>query len=338
MENQCGEESRSVHLAAILENIPRSDGEAKPLTLLCPAYKTIGNTSCEGCTKTLLILLKVFDAVTIIEDDEGNEPKIKAKGQTAIYFIRSLAVYIRRGLTLVPNWNEKAGVGESPVPSLALKSGAHLVYQMEYHRAFELNDRTPIRSEHVSQAIIKARVRGQSKPMYFFQYDEKSLQFQLIGGRKKPDDPDSLSVMKREIAEELTQNQLVYNKDYELKELVSDLKAFDLSRTFGAYSECHFAIYQLKSKRRQLILGPNDRWITLHELLSGKDKNGVRISRYFKELDNRLPGGLEGLPLSLEKVQKQPFSEIVKDRRGELTGIIITILGIIIAIVLMLLS
>jgi hypothetical protein len=335
MENQCGEEKRSVHLADILENIPRSDGEAKPLSLLCPAYKTAGNTYCEGCTKTLLILLKVFDAVTIIDDYEGNELKFKAKTQAAIYFIRSLAAYLRKGLTLVPNWNEKAGVGESPVPSLALRSGAHLVYQMEYRRAFELDDQTPIRTENVSQAIIKARVRGQSKPMYLFQYDAKSLQFQLIGGRKKPDDPDSLSVMKREIAEELTQNQLVYNKDYQLNELVSELKAFDLSRTFGAYSECHFTIYQLKSKRRQLILGPNDRWITLRELLSGKDKNGVRISRYFKELNNRLPGGLEGLPLSLEKVQKQSLSQIVKDRHGELTGIIITILGIIIAIAIL---
>ena len=77
MEKQCGEENRSTRLADILENIPRSDNDAKPLSLLCPVYKTTRNPYCDGCIQTLSILLKVFDAVILIEDHNGNEIKIK---------------------------------------------------------------------------------------------------------------------------------------------------------------------------------------------------------------------------------------------------------------------
>lgn len=335
MEDRCEAKNRNVHTAGILESIPRSDGEAKPLRSLCPGY--VDNAACESCMHTLLAFLNVFAAVTIITGGKGSGIRIKAKTQAAIYFLKSLAAYIRNGLTVVSNWGERAGAGESALPSLVLRSGTHLVYQMEYNRVVNLNDQTPIRKEEVSQAIIKARIRGRSRsqPVYLFQYDERSQHFQLVGGRKKFNDQNALETMKREIDEELTPNRLEYKKDYELKELKPDLRNCNLSYTFGAYTEYRFTIYQLFLKRPQLILGPNDRWITLQEIFDGKEKTGIRVSGdYLKELDEQLPGGLKSLPLSMDEVQKRPLREIIKERRWEIAGIIATLLATIIAVLL----
>ncbi|MFC2146699.1 hypothetical protein ACFLRT_04990, partial [Acidobacteriota bacterium] len=274
--------------------------------------------------------LRVFNAVSVIIDSENSKIKIKAKAESAIYFIKSLATYIRKELIFVSNWDDRLGIGESVVPSLVLRSGAHLVYQMEHQRVIKLNDCTPIRVVKVSQAIIKAKIRGHSKPVYLVQYDDKALQFQLIGGRRKSTENDALSVMIREIDEELTKNHLVFQKDYELKELVPDLKYCELSRTFGAYTEYHFTIYQMFIKRSQIILGPNDRWVTLEEMLSGMDKTGISVAlRYGKKLDEILSGGFEGLPLSLDVVQRRPLKKILKERWAIIIQII---LGIISAI------
>ena len=334
MSYKCLNQSRSNYVADIIESIPDFSEIPKPISSLCAVYHK-KNSMCKFCLKTVIVFLKIFDAISIVSENCDSEIRIKAKTQPSFWLLKSLALYIRKGGTFIPNWNEKIGIGESCIPSLILRSGSQLVYQMEYRRIQELNDKTPIRFVKVSQAIIKAKIRGCSKPMYLVQYDEKALQFQLIGGRKDSVDLDALSVMKREINEELTQNNLVFQKDYELKKLAPELKVKYLSYTVGAYSEYHFTIYQIFYNRAQLILGQNDRWITYSELVSGRVKQGTRVHAiYIEELDIQLPGGLDSLPLSLDEVQKRPLSEIIKERRWELIGIIISVLGIIIGIVM----
>ena len=333
--NQCTGSSRPDNIATILENIPRSDSEPKALHLLCPSLKS-GNSYCNACTQTVLEFLKVFAVIKISPGNDESGIKIKAKSQTALYFLRSLAAYIRQGLTLISNWGDKTMVEQSPSTSFALRSGVQLVYLMENRRTADHKETVPIRKETVSQVIIKAKIRGRSKPVYLVQYDDHARQYQLIGGRKNSADQDALAVMIREIDEELAQNHLVFKENYELRELVSDLRVKNISLSFGAYTEYHFTIYQAFIKSPQLILSPNDKWVSTAELFSGHGKKGEKISGidYIKKLDEELPGGLENLPLSLIGTQKRPLGEILKERLWELIGIMIGILGIIISIIL----
>jgi hypothetical protein len=278
----------------------------------------------------------VFDVIKISPGNEESHIKLKAKSQTALYFLRSLALYIRQGLTLISNWGDKTVVAQSPSSSFAFRSGAQFVYIMEHRRTADHKEPVPIRKEFVSQVIIKAKIRGRSKPVYLVQYDDHARQYQLIGGRKNSADKDALAVMIREIDEELAQNHLVFKENYELRELVSNLQVNNISRSFGAYTEYHFTIYQALIKSPQLILSPNDKWVTPAELFSGHGKKGEKISGidYIKKLDEELPGGLENLPLSLIGTQRRPLKKILKERLWELVGIMIGILGIVISILL----
>lgn len=332
MVDLCTENNRSEVIAAILRSIPRSDEDAVPIHTLCPLATKNLDPSCLGCIQALLTILQVFDVITVISDNAKGEIRVKAKSQTTIYFLRSLAMFVGKSITLISNWEREGIDTDSPAVDV-LKSGAQFVYLMEHKRTDEHNDLSPIRHEDVSQVVIKAKIRGRHDPVYLVQFDEKARQFQLIGGRKRSTDPDALTVMSREIDEEFSQNHLKLHSDYELRELVSDLHANELSHTYGAYSEYHFTIYQALIKKTQLALGQNDTWVTLSELLSGKTKKGIRISgKYIYELDKKLPGGLNGLPLSLKETQKRALSDIIRERKWELMSILIGIIGIILTL------
>lgn len=329
MVNLCTEMNRSEVIAAILRSIPRSDEDAVSIHTLCPLVTEKLYPPCLGCTQALLTILQVFDVITVISNNAKGEIRVKAKSQTSIYFLRSLAMFVDKSLTLISNWEREGVDKESPVVDV-FKSGAQFVYLMEHKRTDEHNELSPIRHEDVSQVVIKSKIRGRHDPVYLVQYDEKANQFQLIGGRKRSTDPDALTVMSREIDEELSQNHLKLHRDYELQELVSDLQSYELSNTYGAYSEYNFTIYQALIKRKQLALGQNDTWVTLSELRSGKTKKGIRISgKYIYELNKKLYGGLNGLPLSLKETQKRALSDVIRERKWELMSGFIGILGII---------
>jgi hypothetical protein len=282
-------------------------------------------------------MLDVFDSITVVRSESDGEARVKAKSQTALYFLRSLAAYVRGGLTLVSNW-EREGVGQGISLAQVLASGARLVYLMEHRRTVEHGDLSPVREECVSQVVIKARIRGRRKPVYLVQYDDKAQQYQLIGGRQRLTDADALTTMKREIEEELAQNHLAFPKDYELQELASDLQAASLSPTYGAYSRYHFTIFQAFVKRSQLALGPHDRWVTLDELLSGRVKDGRRIGGdIILDLDQRLPGGLDGLRLSVDEVQRRTFLEMVREKPLEWIGLAVGVISLILSILFFLL-
>jgi len=336
MEDPCSEKDRSGVIATILERIPRLDEDAIVLRELCPLAKD--QPSCVGCTGTLLTLLQMFDAVTTISDNGGKEVRVKARSEAGTYFFRSLAAYVRKHMILVSNW-ERQRVGEDLPATQTLVSGTQFVYLMEHKRAVEYKDLSPIREEFVSHVVIKARIRGKREPVYLVQYDEQARQFQLIGGKKRSEDTNALNVMIREIDEELPLNHLQFDRDYKLQKLVSNLQHIQLSPTYGAYTKYHFNVYQATVKRRQLLLRPIDRWVTLKELLHSENNGRARRpSEYLSKLDRQLAGGLESLPLSIDEVQKRPLREIIRNRKWEVAGIAIGIVGIILAVLFFLLQ
>ena len=145
MGSRCAGKDRREHVASVLESIPRSDRDAIPLRRLCPSGVK-EDPLCEGCVAAVLTMLEVFDSITVVRSEPDGEARVKAKSQTALYFLRSLAAYVRGGLTLVSNW-EREGVGQGISVAQVLASGARLVYLMEHRRTVEHGDLSPVREE-----------------------------------------------------------------------------------------------------------------------------------------------------------------------------------------------
>lgn len=116
----CVTTDKSRKVAEIIERIPRSDDDALPIYQLCPEAQK-GNHSCVNCVLSILTLLKVVDAVQVLEG--GDLPRVKASSQTAQYFLRSLAQFVKHGITLTTNW-EREGVSGNVSPVQAITSGA----------------------------------------------------------------------------------------------------------------------------------------------------------------------------------------------------------------------
>jgi 8-oxo-dGTP pyrophosphatase MutT (NUDIX family) len=298
----CATKDKWQRVVEILEKIPRSDEDTMPLYELCPFVKK-DNPSCTNCVLGILALLRVFNVVLITDGSSDEESRVKARSEAALYFLRSLAQFIRKDLVLTGDW-EREGVLQEVSPIQLISSGTQLVHTMEKIRTEELSDLTPIRKVFVSQAVIKARIRGKRQSLYLVQYDAPAHQYQLIGGRRRKSERNPLTVMKREISEELAENSLVYPRDYNLLKLVSDLKINSLSPTFGAFTSYNFTVYHAVFKCPKLFLGPNDRWVSLSELIAGETIDGARISSTaLRKVDALVQNGLEGLKLSLEDIQ-----------------------------------
>ena len=292
-------------------------------------------------TETALMFLRVFDSITFVRDDGEGDWRVKATSQAALYFLRSLAEYVRQNLKLVSNWER-----EGTVLSDVFSSGARFLYAMESKRIEQRETSTAIREQSVSKAVIKARVHGRREPAYLVQLDQAAGAYQLIGGRRRSSDEDACSTMQREIEEELARNDLKYKRDFDLNKLSDGLLLKKLSPTYGAYSEYDMAYYQAFIWREQLILGPDDKWVSLSELMSGKTRAGEPIfEALIEKLDAELPGGLKHLPFSLDNKQNQVQNGSIGQRLWPnnwqkagfflgVVGIVVTIAGIVLALVL----
>ena len=319
-------------ITEILRNIPRSDHDAADLDSLMPT-----NHQDEGSTLhplvTTIAFLEALGAVRTIRSENDSSVSVKASTQTGYYFLRSIAEYMESGVPIVDEWKRGNVSTDSPHPR-PLDFASQLLYLLEQRRLEQCLAPNPIRDVSVSQAIIKARLRWSRQPVFLVQYDRTAQQYQMIGGRMRPADRDTDTVMRRELAEELPKSSLVKERRYELQELAVDLEHTGLSPTFGAYTKYLFTFYQVKFEGFQLDLGDNDRWVSLEEIKTGKTRDGMRIANDITtRLDECLPGGLVGLGLSLDKRQALSIARILKERPWEITGILVSALGLLLAII-----
>jgi len=239
-----------------------------PLADLCSGTRTPGRRTIDSVCLALAIL-GVCDAVDIVRDPAGKEARVRARSEEAWYFLKSLAQFIRKGLTLGVGWTWSR-LEVAPLFVGSSISGRELVRAMEQRRTERCDDGTPLRRVSVSQAIIKAKIRGKREPRYLMQYDVPASQFQFIGGRRKVSDSDARHAMIRELEEELHENRLSCPKDYELRELASGVKETAISPTFGVLTLYDFAIFHAVFRCQQLKLGPDDKWVMLSELKAGR--------------------------------------------------------------------
>jgi 8-oxo-dGTP pyrophosphatase MutT (NUDIX family) len=304
MQSHVAEEERTEFVAGVLLAIPSCNASAVPIGQLYGDW-SLNSGWTESAIAAVITILEVFDVLDVTHERIKDELLVRAKSETAGYFLKSLADYIQTGNKLVANW-EREGVGKHPERLVDLPSGPQFLYLVESIRTKHYGSLKPIRQAQVCVAIIKSVATGSNSTRYLVQYDADAGQYQLIGGRMRSTEKDAQITVQREIEEELAINNLVCGRDYVAKRLAPEITVETLSSTFGAYSRYRLTFFHVEFKVNQLKLGPQDLWVTLDELRRGKTNSDDTItgSASIGELDQQLPGGLDALPASLITAQR----------------------------------
>jgi 8-oxo-dGTP pyrophosphatase MutT (NUDIX family) len=241
-------------LARWLRAIPQSR-HAPSLAQDLPYYQEAG--------AGLVTLLAAWGSIEL--SDAG----IRASSQPAWYFLHSLAAWLETEAPVITDWSEQKGVQSQAT----FQHGTSLVYALEQARAQRFAQAPAIRFTAVAQILI---IRPGSPPRFLVQWDARAGQFQLIGGRQKDDEPIGQTAI-RELEEELQQQVKHAAGDFSLHLLAPVAGSRHLSPSFGALTEYHFTFFHA-SGLPELILGPDDRWLTRAELLAGRTNDGHPVS------------------------------------------------------------
>ncbi len=266
----------------------------------------------------ILNFLKIFGAIIIEKVNDAFF--INAPSETAQCFIRSLAQYIRKDIKIVGDW-DRLGSHNDVSMSKILPSGAQFLKLLEMKRIKE--SPIPVRNVKVAVGIIKAKLRLKRDPVYLFQFEQHASQYKLIGGRYREEDENLSETLIREVREEIG---LLHDRDFDFRELLSDVELNALSLTRGAYTHYVFNVYQIFLKNLPK-LGPNDKWFTEKEL---KEQN--MQADIMEVLRKKLPGGLASLPLSTIMTISRSWKEIIKEHIITIS-IIITVIATIVTLI-----
>lgn len=277
---------KSTVIAAFLRAIPQSNQD--PV-----AMRELATTDTQDMLFGYALMLQTMGMVTI---DENR--RIKASSQTAKYTLESLAAYEESGLRWIDDWKTR---GIYRTDEGVFQNGATFLHELETRRLQLTTTPVPSRQEEVAQVLIKRTNPQTGQPEFLMQFDANAQQYQLIGGRRSPNDPTMQATMIREIDEEIS-NPLRYGVDYTLTLLIDDLVTKPtLSATFGALTEYHFTVYHMTDLRQPIALQPDDAWVPVSEVIHGQvsTTEGVVTAtddRIYRKMDQHIRGGLANLP------------------------------------------
>nr|WP_322719789.1 hypothetical protein [Nostoc sp. ChiQUE02]MDZ8232843.1 hypothetical protein [Nostoc sp. ChiQUE02] len=290
----------------VLENIPTHREAAKSPDEIIASVAQELSLSYDivlGLTISNFAYLSLFDVLLW----EGKLCKIKS--QIPDYFVKSLGWYLANNKTILSNW-ERDGVSRELAFKDILEKAPYFLKSMEDTRLKISNneniDSGYSRLQETSVVLIKGLIKGNS--YFLHQWDDLSQQFQLIGGKKRVGE-EHLETAKRELHEEITQHDLVYGKDYDLILLSNPQQPItyrEVSKTYGALTEYRLWVYGVKFNLNQLTLSKFDKWISVNEMRKGltNDNQSIRNAEICRIIDSILPNGLEGVQVSINKIQK----------------------------------
>lgn len=170
------------------------------------------------------------------------------------------------------------------------------------------------RLQPVAILLVKGEAKG--KPYFLHKWDDIAKQFQLIGGKQRPKEPNIETAM-REMVEEVSRD-LRYGRDYELT-LLNDkpIQIYEVSRSYGALTLYQFSLYRVQIKIKRLCLSESDKWISIEEMQKGFTKTGrlIRDAKVFRLFDSAIPNGLEKLPATI-KLSNNDYLDYVEMKPG----------------------
>ena len=231
------------------------------------------------------------------------------------YFRHSLHWYFNNNQQVLSNWTREGVARELGINNL-LDTASYFVKLMEIKR-LEICQKKKIgsgvsRIQSVSVILVKGVEKNKS--YFLHQWDDRSEQFQLIGGRQRGEELP-IDTAKRELHEEISRHNLVYGKNYELEQLTSTpIKFEDVSRTYGAITAYEFSIFGVKLNLEKLCLSPIDRWIPLEEMKNGVTSTGknIRDPHIYRLFDANILNGFEGVPQSINIRQTVNYSDFIE--------------------------
>jgi hypothetical protein len=285
-----GRDAQTLFLGPLLEAIPREDQEARSVRELC-AEAGVPDDALPGFGAALTAFLVTFGAITASGAASG-DLLIKAKTRSAAYFTRSLSAYIREGSPVLRDWGREANPDGSPHQADMLKGPQFLTLMERERRHVTGGGRVhPLRETHVSQAVIKARVRGLGT-CYLHEYNRQARMFQPIGGHQQHDDASETVTMQREAAEELPKNDFDFPARDQFQPLGS-LDTVDISRTTGVNTLYHFSFYLARFGLRKLRTDPAvNRWIREGEVSAGQTRDGIMVAtQWARYVEEHVPAG-----------------------------------------------
>ena len=225
---------------------------------------------------------------------ELSEHGIRAVSQPAYYFLHSLAAWAETPGAVITDWSEDFGVNKDE----GLRHGSSLVYWLEEERLSRSHDADPIRFTPVAQTLI---IQPGETPRFLGQWDEQAGSYQLIGGRQRRNqdwiEPIRDTII-REVEEELNGQISFAVGDFDVEQLARFQGETQLSPTFGALTAYHFTFFRVTGLT-SLQLASSDRWLTPHELLSGRTTGGNHVrGDHILRVEQALGRRIDELPSS----------------------------------------
>ena len=274
-------------IALALKLIPTHRQNAKTVAALVDELALDGAASVIEAT---LMLLTTFGAL------QQHEISVRSKDQRTTYFIESLRLWLEQA-------NQASEANEADESQTLITP--ELVRAMESQRMKQAeatgSSAQPTRIQAAAFVLIGRVMNGEI--CLLCQWDRQARQYQLIGGRLEPGET-ATQAAHREFLEEVGAAQippLQADVDFELRALLDEpITLNTLSPTYGALTSYAFHLFQARMTNRQLVLGPEDVWIAVRDLLRGRTVDGKQIGdpRVYHEIDRRLVSGLAGLATS----------------------------------------
>jgi 8-oxo-dGTP pyrophosphatase MutT (NUDIX family) len=288
-------ESESAHtaggrLARILAAIPTHHQSPHTIDQIADALQYADAGQARVAVEIVVAWLRLFNLLT--QSNGG----YRTSNQAATYFLNSLIWYVRYELPLLGDW-ARLGVKGDPTPGEILDKPAYFLKLSELRRlrlaeAADLTA-TPSREQDVAFVLVQGTRGGDV--YYLHQFDSVSAHDQLIGGRIEPGETPEQAA-HREFSEELGEMQrppLVREHAYRLQPLLGEpIVGSAMSDTYGALTSYRFYVFGVHLNVSSLRLSPNDRWISVGDMLA----NDVNTDVY-RQIDRRLPDGLRGIAL-----------------------------------------
>ena len=286
-------------ISEIIARIP--DFDARPLALKA-LIKSTGNKMSLESVKALMALLNLWGAVEFSAKNLSENTTVIAKTKLSGFFLKSLARYFAKDSIIISDWQRKASLEHFDLDR-TLDYGVYLLHLLERKRILELKDKFPVRKEKIALGIIKKKGTLAENDRYLMFFENASNRYKFVGGKSKPVDKSISDTIVREIVEEISENKLVYKRDFEIEKIAKTLILQNFSPSHAAFTEYEFTFFQIFLTKENLKSMPNYRWITEKELFAGVTDDGFNVGMkdLHHLLDKNISGGLKVLPNSFSK-------------------------------------
>lgn len=212
-------------------------------------------------------LCDVLQMLRLVQRADGG---VVVDGEMARLFVRSMAAHLADNIPMALDWHARS---DGPADAA---HGRQLLAAVETSRKGNVSNPTPVREIFAVNAVIKGQYGG--KDYLLMQYDEQAEQFQLIGGKREPEDRDAAHTLLREISEELNLPDLQIPRDLNFVPIGERFERISLSPTYGVVTSYHISFFHVVEMRFVPAVDRVTRWISMNAVRHGSLPDGRKVS------------------------------------------------------------